>query len=414
MKTVSAWSAIADTIEQLLTQRSVMTMTQTYTLPDGTTVGTPLNWHEIDGIKLPATQTTACIVGHFLKQRPAAIDCSQTPWYDSSCASAYVGTLRVYIPRILYSFTQDELAKALRREASRIMTLRVEFKHQAESSAQRGCKPTDYANILKKPIKQRLVDYHFELKPFAKVPSLFRELTPALLDNPLVLFKYNHCVGLEFECYGRIDSRDLQSVLPLWAQAASDASIRPPVGNLPHEIRVLLKREDAELRLHKLCNIMQNVGLRVNKSCGLHVHLDARGIGEQAALKNARIMDSWLFHLQELVPPSRRNNQYCQFGVTLARGQRYRAVNLQSLASHQTIEVRLGSATLDYTKVLAWIRLLELLRAMRSKPKAGSCIAVLEQLPMANHDRAYWRARHRQLNPAQYPEIAADTTTDNE
>ena len=414
MKTVSAWASIANSIEAIITKRDYLGHVTTHTFPDGSTVPTALTWHEVDGVKLPASQTTACIVGHFLKQRPDAIDCSATPWYDSSCGSAYIGATRVFIPRILYSFTQDGLAKALRREASRIATLRAEFKHQASIHGNRGHRPADYAAALKKPIKQRLVDYHFELKPFAKVPSLFGTTQDTLRNDPLVLFKYNHCVGLEFECYGRIDSRNLQSILPLWAQAASDASIRPPIGNLPHEIRVLLKREDAELRLHKLCSIMQNVGLRVNKSCGLHVHLDARGVGEQAALKNARIMDNWLFHLQELVPPSRRNNQYCQFGVTLARGQRYRAVNLQSLASHQTIEVRLGSATLDYTKVLAWIRLLELLRAMRSKPKAGSCIAVLEQLPMANHDRAYWRARHRQLNPAQYPEIAADATTDNE
>ena len=71
---------------------------------------------------------------------------------------------------------------------------------------------------------------------------------------------------------------------------------------------------------------------------------------------------------------------------------------------------RLHSGTVDYTKSLAWIRLIELLLALGKKPKAGSCIATLEQLPLADHDLAYWRARHRELNPQMY----SDAPTSNE
>jgi hypothetical protein len=51
---------------------------------------------------------------------------------------------------------------------------------------------------------------------------------------------------------------------------------------------------------------------------------------------------------------------------------------------------------------------------MTKKPKAASCIATLEQLPLASHDLAYWRARHRELNPSLYSTNPTDTTTDSE
>ena len=126
-------------------------------------------------------------------------------------------------------------------------------------------------------------------------------------------------------------------------------------------------------------------------------------------LKRAKIMDAWLHAMRELVPASRRANDFCKFGVS--EGHRYHAVNFTAFAKYQTLEVRLHSGTTDYTKVLAWIRLCELLAAMRTKPKAAGCIATLEQLPLASHDLAYWRARHRELNPTMY---AANITSEQE
>jgi hypothetical protein len=226
------------------------------------------------------------------------------------------------------------------------------------------------------------------------------------------MYNYQYAVGVEFESYGTIERRELIRQLPLWTRVASDGSIRPPGGQNGHEIRVLLDRSVAEPRLFNLCKRFATLGLRVNKSCGLHVHLDARSLSFAEVMARAKVMDKWLTALMELLPVSRRDNSYCKWGV--AQHDRYRAVNVQAWSTHKTIEVRCGSATLDYNKVLAWLRLVELIRAMSKGPKAGSCIATLEQLPLAAHDLAFWRARHRELNPAQYSATATDTTTDSE
>jgi hypothetical protein len=226
------------------------------------------------------------------------------------------------------------------------------------------------------------------------------------------MYNYQYAVGLEFESYGAIERRELIRKLPVWTRVASDGSIRPPSGQNGHEVRVLLDRSVAEPRLFRLCQTFSTLGLRVNKSCGLHVHLDARSMSFTEVMARAKVMDKWLNALMELLPVSRRDNSYCKWGV--AQHDRYRAVNVYSWHTHKTIEVRCGSATLDYNKVLSWLRLVELIRAMPKGPKAASCIATLEQLPLPTHDLAFWRARHRELNPAQYSAAATDTTTDSE
>jgi hypothetical protein len=244
---------------------------------------------------------------------------------------------------------------------------------------------------------------HVPLRPNAEIPLTTR-----------TAFKYSHALGIEFECVGPIDRPDLIAKLPMWTRCVSDGSIRAGAGNYGHEIRALLDRQTAEPRLHRLCKILADAGLSVNRSTGLHVHLDARNIPTEAeAVRVARLMDAWIFALRELVPASRRENGYCKFGVSTR--DRYRAVNVMAWNTHRTIEIRLHSGTVDYTKTLAWIRLLETIRAVARKPKpASSCLATLDQLPLTEYERAYWRGRHQQLNPALYTTTTPTATTEAE
>jgi hypothetical protein len=214
-------------------------------------------------------------------------------------------------------------------------------------------------------------------------------------------FKYDRAVGVEIECYGP----QLEDKLPMWAREKGDGSLGSRSDGV--EFNLLLKREFLEPRLFNFCKLMATYGHKVDKTCGLHVHLDMRGRSFEDVQKLAKKVDKWLYALRELVPQSRRENSYCQFGTS--RTDRYKAVNLCAFEKFKTLEIRLHSGTTDYTKIISWLRLVEFVAAMPKAPKAASCIATLESLPLPAHEMAYWLARHKELNPRIYNTVATQS-----
>lgn len=217
--------------------------------------------------------------------------------------------------------------------------------------------------------------------------------------QPLIpqTFRYDRAIGIEIECC-RPDGREVD--LPVWSRESGDGSIRSFPRTQPVEYKILLKRSELEMRLHRFCSLISDH--KVNTSCGLHVHLDCRGRVEADVRAIAKRMTAWLIALKEFVPESRRNNtDYA--ALSFSETNRYRAVNFTAFRKYKTLEIRLHSGTVDYTKIIAWIRLVELLFVLNTKPRAGAQgIAALSQLPLTEYERSYWLKRHAQLNPAQY------------
>jgi hypothetical protein len=230
------------------------------------------------------------------------------------------------------------------------------------------------------------------------VDPLSADLVARLRQRPLnpVAFKYERAVGIEIECFGP----SVEKHLPFWAREGTDGSVNYE-GRRPdwsgREYRLLVKRSELEPRLYRVCQLLGQHA--VNRSCGLHVHVDMRGKTENDALALAKHVDRWLYALREYVPMSRRENSYCQFGVS--RHDRYRAVNLVALQKYKTLEIRLHSGTVSYEKIISWVRLVELLMAVKARPK-GEGVAAMASLPLCEYERGYWAKRHQQINPEMY------------
>jgi len=228
-------------------------------------------------------------------------------------------------------------------------------------------------------------------------------------------FRYEKAIGLELEGFSLHDHETLSANLPHWSRIVGDGSIRTNnSAEKPAEVKAVFPRSMLEPRLYRLAAKLKTLGMKCNKSCGLHVHFDMRGRTSADVLKIAKRVDKWLHALQELVPASRRDQNYCKFGISASGSDRYRAVNFCSFSKYQTLEIRLHSATFDYAKILSWIRLCELLIALRSNPKDADCIGTLGQLPLMDYEATYWRARHQVLNPAQYSNQDGRTTEQSE
>ena len=136
------------------------------------------------------------------------------------------------------------------------------------------------------------------------------------------------------------------------------------------EITILFKRTN-KTPLKKLCLLLKKLKVEVNKTCGLHVHLDCRDICNEKLQWNEKLpnevrlrgqkLENVLPLLLKMVSRSRRNNTYCAPRMSENRS----AINLGAFHRHNTIEVRLHQGSANYEKISQWIELLY--RASRSR-----------------------------------------------
>lgn len=103
---------------------------------------------------------------------------------------------------------------------------------------------------------------------------------------------------------------------------------------------------------------------RVNRTCGLHVHIDMSGYSEfelrNIAESYYRTQDAWFY----LVAPSRRTNSYCRkfsedYDYTDFRyiPCRYYWANWKAYDEHGSLEIRLHQGTLSAKKIKNWAEL---------------------------------------------------------
>lgn len=165
--------------------------------------------------------------------------------------------------------------------------------------------------------------------------------------------------------------------------------------------------------LKGVCEALTRLQPIVNRSCGLHVHI---GCTDFQWRDLQMLMALWARYepfFYELMPTSRRSNQFCwhlhrsswsghtgaqwsqvqralaartenDFNANARRLNRYAALNLASWWRHGRVEFRLHSGTINYTKVKNWAMLCAAVvgrvkhpelppvsTAMRSTPRAA-------------------------------------------
>ena len=267
----------------------------------------------------------------------------------------------------------------------------------------------NYIDSIKPSIQARRYTRADILKP---QPFLQRMKQITLLP---AAFHYEKAISVELEGFTQHTFEEIETAIPYFTRVVGDGSIRPNNTNeKAAEIKALFPRGTLEPRLYTLTKTLRGLDMKCNKTCGLHVHFDMRTRTETDVLKIAKRTDKWLKALQELVPASRRDQHYCKFGISASGNDRYRAVNFAAFFKYKTLEIRLHSATFDYAKILSWIRLCELILAIRYNPREADCLGTLCQLPLMDYEASYWKARHRAINPGQYSNNAGSTTEESE
>jgi hypothetical protein len=200
---------------------------------------------------------------------------------------------------------------------------------------------------------------------------------------------------VEIECYLQADAKqNIFEELPRSMGVGPDASL----GREGIEIRTpRLSGAKGEGLIRFITNRLEKYQAKVNRACGLHIHLDTADVVSAIHLRNL-----WALYLAfedvlfSLIPPSRRGNRYCtalrryfhaqeilecptrekleaiwyrardseevsKLKVIKSHNSRYIGLNLHSLFHANHAEIRYHSGTTDPQKILQWVNLHTLL-----------------------------------------------------
>lgn len=175
------------------------------------------------------------------------------------------------------------------------------------------------------------------------------------------------------------------------------------------EVCILFDASKGFKKLEKLCKVLADNGATVDSSCGLHVHLDYHGFSKTQVLAIGRHFEKFLPVLSQLVPASRRSNNYCK--LKACDSDRYSAINLTAFSKHKTIEVRLHSGTTSFEKIKNWVELLICIknRYDRKRPFTGvnNFQRFMDVLALPPHLTAYYDKRLQKFNPQTGADISA-------
>lgn len=180
-------------------------------------------------------------------------------------------------------------------------------------------------------------------------------------------------LAVEIECFAPISRSTLGTMffekgLSKYLTLKDDGSLRPDPNCTSFEIVVCASKSEILRVLADVCQILSEAGARVNKSCGLHVHLDMRGKSREVIERIFSNLVSSSKMLYRMMPPSRLKgtngyNQYCKPNrfkdFERNRKDRYQGINACSYNRHTTLEVRLHSGTVDFTKIANFILILD-------------------------------------------------------
>lgn len=250
---------------------------------------------------------------------------------------------------------------------------------------------------------------------------------PGQVSVPVLDYSFTRRFGVEIEAYNCTQEKLLHELREAGIRVAiegythrttehwklvSDSSLS---GNDTFELVSPILAGEAGLKeLETVCWVLDLCDVKVNDSCGFHVHMDAANFN----METWRNLALTYKHLEPVIdsfmPGSRRNNQYCQslHGISdtaireastitdlqhVFNNRRYYKLNLEAYSRHRTVEFRQHSGTTNYTKMEKWIRFLNGLITFASAASLPNR-TTLESLPfLGEKEKLFFKLRTKKL-----------------
>lgn len=184
--------------------------------------------------------------------------------------------------------------------------------------------------------------------------------------------------------------------------------------NSQEVVSPILNGERGLNSLKTLCSALDRVNAKVNRSCGLHVHIGAAAMTDEhyiRVFKNYQRLESVI---DTFMAFSRRDNnsRWCHslqgFDFSTCRTKRdvarvlcydrYHKVNAEAYSRHHTIEFRQHQGTTDYEKISNWVRFLTKLVDYSFKHEVTSCNRIEDVPFLTDEEKQFFIRRRAALN----------------
>ena len=144
--------------------------------------------------------------------------------------------------------------------------------------------------------------------------------------------------------------------------------------------------EESFNTLRTVCQALNDMGVDVNKKCGVHVHIDVNNETPQTIANVFNRYKKFETQIDAFMPRSRRNsvNGYCKSLISspdktfterrqIVVTDRYLKVNLKSYVKYGTIEFRQHTGSTNASKLIKWVSFLsDFVQASRELPTASA------------------------------------------
>lgn len=269
-------------------------------------------------------------------------------------------------------------------------------------------------------------NYGFVQNVYARM-NLAHQPEPTAL--PVLDYTFNRRFGIEIEAYNcrmdvlvdalreegiQVSAENYNHTTRNHWKLVTDSSLS---GNNTFElVSPVLEGQNGLKELKKVCWVLDACGVKVNASCGLHIHFDAANFSLQT-WKNIAISYKHIESvIDKFMPESRQNNNYCRSLRNITEQKinnaqsidnlqqvafentRYFKVNPQSYSRHKTIEFRQHGGSINYDKISNWVLFLNgLVTFAQQQPIASG--TVLNDIPfLSDEQKSFFRLRTKKLN----------------
>lgn len=211
-------------------------------------------------------------------------------------------------------------------------------------------------------------------------------------------------ISIQSEGYNHRDNNHYYKIV-------SDSSIQGVNGQ--EIVSPILKGKEGLNSLKMVCDSLNAIGAKVNRSTGLHIHFDASKISDAHFVQIFRNYQKIESVIDSFMPVSRRsnNNRFCgsiqgldydscntKSDVIRVNGTRYRKVNAESYLNHKTVEFRQHSGTTDYDKIANWINFLRKLIQYSFENEIQECVSIEEVPFLTKAEKKYFINRREAFN----------------